>query len=132
MCYAKLQIFLMTFKLDHGENKKKMNVKSLSNIFRAASIRGVFDEVYQSDIKRRGIPDERNVRKSFESKANQPIMKKARDPTKLEIEIKSRFGKSHNISKTSLNTEQESRKNFAAKILEKASEIYDKINPVVE
>ena len=39
---------------------------------------------------------------------------------------------SHNISKTSLNTEQESRKNFAAKILEKASEIYDKINPVVE
>ena len=59
-------------------------------------------------------------------------MKKARDPTKLEIEIKSRFGKSHNISKTSLNTEQESRKNFAAKILEKATEIYDKINPVAE
>ena len=58
-------------------------------------------------------------------------MKKARDPTKLEIEIKSRFGKSHNISKTSLNTEQESRKNFAAKILKKATEIYDKINPVV-
>ena len=28
------------------ENKKKMNVKSLSNIFRAASISGVFDEVY--------------------------------------------------------------------------------------
>jgi hypothetical protein len=114
------------------ENKKKMNVKSPSNIFRAASISGVFDEVYQSDIKRRGVPDERNIRKSFESKANQPIMKKARDPTKLEIEIKSRFGKSHNISKTSLNTEQESRKNFAAKILKKATEIYDKINPAVE
>ena len=27
-------------------------------------------------------------------------------PTKLELEIKSRFGKSRNISKTSLNTEQ--------------------------
>ena len=114
------------------ENKKKMNVKSPSNIFRAASVSGVFDEVYQSDIKQRGIPDERNIRKSFKSKVNQPIMKKARDRTKLEIEIKSRFGKSRNISKTSLNTEQESKEDFKKKILEKVEEIYDKIHTKVE
>jgi hypothetical protein len=59
-------------------------------------------------------------------------MKKARDPTKLELEIKSRFGKSHNISKTSLNTEQESKEDFKKKILEKAEEIYDKIHTKVE
>jgi hypothetical protein len=114
------------------ENKKKMNVKSPSNTFRAASVRGVFDEVYQDDIKQRGVPDKRNIRKSFKSKANQPILKKARDPTKLELEIKSRFGKSHNISKTSLNTEQESKEDFKKKILEKAEEIYEKIHTKVE
>ena len=58
-------------------------------------------------------------------------MKKARDPTKLEIEIKSRFGKSHNISKTSLNTEQESKEDFKKKIFEKAEKIYEKIHTKV-
>lgn len=69
-----------------------------------------------------------NIRKSFTSKANQPIMRKVRDPTKLNIEIKSRFGKSHSISKTSLNAKQESKENFKKKILEKVEEIYKKIH----
>ena len=109
-----------------------MNVKSPSNIFIAVSVSGVFDEVYQSDIKQRGIPDERNIRKSFKLKVNQPIIKKAKDLTKLELEIKQRFGKSHNISKTSLNTKQESKEDFKKKIFEKAVEIYDKIHTKVE
>lgn len=110
------------------ENKERINLKSPSSIFRAASASGVFDEVYLSDIKKRGVPDKRNIRKSFVSKPNQPIMRKARDPTKVAMEIKSRFGKSCIISKTSLNTKQESKEDFKKKILKKAEEIYAKIH----
>ena len=58
-------------------------------------------------------------------------MRKARDPTKIQIEIKSTFGKSPIISKTSINTQQESKDIFIMKILEKADEIYEKISPKV-
>ena len=54
-------------------------------------------------------------------------MRKARDPTKIQVEIKSAFGKSPIISKTSINTQQESKEVFRKKILDKADEIYDKI-----
>ena len=113
------------------ENKKTIKAKSPSNIFRAASISDVFDQVYTGEIKKRGIPDERNIRKSFTSKQNQPIMRKARDPTKIQVEIKSTFGKSPIISKTSINTQQESKEIFRMKILEKADEMYEKIHPKV-
>ena len=63
---------------------------------------------------------------------NQSIMKKARYPTKLELEIKSRFGKSQNIYQDSLNTQQESKEDFKKKIFEKDEEIYDKINTKIE
>ena len=42
------------------------------------SISDIFDQVYTGEIKKRGIPDERNIRKSFTSKRNQPIMHKPR------------------------------------------------------
>ena len=113
------------------ENKKTIKVKSPSNIFRAASISDVFDKVHTGEIKKRGIPDERNIRKSFTSKQNQPIMRKARDRTKIQVEIKSAFGKSPIISKTSINTQQESKEIFKMKILEKADEMYEKIRPKV-
>ena len=113
------------------ENKKTIKAKSPSNIFRAASISDVFDQVYIGEIKKRGMPDERNIRKSFTSKQNQPIMRKARDPTKVQVEIKSSFGKSPIISKTSINTQQESKEIFRKKILDKADEIYDKIHTKV-
>ena len=71
------------------------------------------------------------IRKSFTSKKNQPIMRKARDPTKIQVEIKSSFGKSPIISKTSINTQQESKEIFRMKILEKADEMYEKIRTKV-
>ena len=85
------------------ENKKTIKAKSPSNILRAASISDVFDQVYTGEIKKRGIPDERNIRKSFTSKQNQPLMRSGRDPTKIQVEIKSAFGKSPIISKTSID-----------------------------
>ena len=113
------------------ENKKTIKAKSPSNIFRAAAISDVFDQVYTGEIKKRGMPDERSIRKSFTSKQNQPIMRKARDPTKIQVEIKSAFRKSPIISKTSINTQQESKEIFRKKILEKADEIYEKIHTKV-
>ena len=113
------------------ENKKTIKAKSPSNIFRAASISDIFDKAYTGEIKKRGMPDERNIRKSFTSKQNQPIMHKARDRTKLEVEIKSSFGKPPIISKTSINIQQDSKEIFRKKILDKADEIYDKIHTKV-
>ena len=46
----------------------------------------------------------------------------------MQVEIKSSFGKSPIISKTSINTQQESKEIFRKKILDKADEIYDKIH----
>ena len=83
------------------------------------------------EIKKRGIPDERNIRKSFTSKQNQPIMRKGRDPTKIPVEIKSTFGESPIVTKTSINTQQESKEIFKMKILEKADEMYEKIRPKI-
>ena len=118
----------MKLTLDLGKIKKTIKAKSLSNIFRTTSISDVFDQVYIGEIKKRCIPDERNIRKSFTSKQNQPIVRKARDPTKIQVEIKSSFGKSAIISKTSINTQQESKEIFRKKILDKVDEIYDKIH----
>ena len=94
------------------ENKKTIKAKSPSNIFRAASVSDVFDQVYTGKIKKRGMPDERSIRKSFTSKQNQPILRKVRDPTKLQVEIKSSFGKSPIISKNSINIQQKSKETF--------------------
>ena len=87
--------------------------------------------MYTGEIKKRGRPYERNIRKSFTSKQNQPILRKARDRIKIQVEIKSTFGKSPIISKISINTQQESKEIFRKKILDKADEIYDKIHTKV-
>ena len=58
-------------------------------------------------------------------------MRKSRDPTKVQVEIKSSFEKMPIISKTSINTQQESKENFRKKILEKADQIYEKIHTKV-
>ena len=61
------------------------------------------------EIKKRGVPDEGDITKSFTSKQNQPIIRNARDRIKVQVEIKSSFAKSPIISKTSINTQQDSK-----------------------
>ena len=51
--------------------------------------------------------------------------------TSCPAHIKSTFGKSPIVSKTSINTQQESKEIFRMKILEKADEMYEKIRPKV-
>ena len=58
--------------------------------------------------------------KSLLKKKNKPIMRKAKDHSKLSIEIKSTFGNDTNFSKTLINT------NYLFK--EKFQEIYTKKN----
>ena len=58
-------------------------------------------------------------------------MRKAIDRTKVHVKIKQTFGKTPIISKTSINTQQESKDIFRMKILEKADEIYEKIRPKI-
>ena len=58
-------------------------------------------------------------------------MRKVRDPTKIPMAIKSTFGESPIVTKTSINTQQESKEIFRMKILEKVDEMYEKIHPKV-
>ena len=77
------------------------------------------------------MPDARNIRNSFTSKQNKPRLRKSRNPTKIQVKIKLTFRKPPIVSKTSINTQQESKEIFRMKILEKADEMYNKINPKV-
>ena len=103
-----------------------MNLKSPSNIYRAASYSGIFDNIYQHDLKKRGIPDKRNIRKIFAKKENKPIMRKAKDHSKLSIEIKLTFENDTSFSKTSINTNDLLKENFQEICTKKMTEIYDK------
>ena len=116
----------MVYQIRRWENKKRLNLKSPSNIYRAASYSGIFDNIYQHDLKKRGIPDKRNIRKIFAKKENKSIMRKAKDPSKLSIEIKSTFGNDTSFSKTSINTNDLLKENFQEICTKKMTEIYDK------
>ena len=72
-----------------------------------------------------------NIRKSFTSKQNQPSLRRTREPTKIQVGIKSTFEKSPIFSKSSINIQQESKKISIMKMIEKADEMYDKIKPKV-
>ena len=50
-------------------------------------------------------------------------MRDIRDHTKIQVKIKSTFGKSPIVSKTSINTQQKSKEIFRMKILKKADAI---------
>ena len=53
-------------------------------------------------------------------------MRKAKDPSKLSIKIKSTFGNDTSFSKTSINTNDLLKENFQEICTKKMTEIYDK------
>ena len=61
------------------------------------------------------------MKKSFTFKQSQPIIRNTKNHTKIQVKIKSTFGKSPIVSKTSINTQQESQETFRMKILKKKS-----------
>ena len=62
---CKCSDLLKGYQIRPWENKKRLNLKSPSNIYRAASYSGIFDNIYQHDLKKRGIPDKRNIKKNL-------------------------------------------------------------------
>ena len=96
------------------ENKKTIKTKSSSNILRSASISDVFNQIYTGKMQKRGILDERNIKKSFTSKQIQPSMRNARNHAKMQVKIKSPI-----VSKTSISTQQEFKEIFEMKISQK-------------
>ena len=54
-------------------------------------------------------------------------MRKAKDPSKLSIEIKSTFGNDTSFSKTSINTNELLKENFQEICVKKMTEIYNKL-----
>ena len=123
---CKCSDLLKEYQIRPWENKERLNLKSPSNIYRAASYSGIFDNIYQDNLKKRGIPDKRNIRKIFAKKENKPIMRKTKDPSKLSIEIKSTFGNGTNFSKTSINTNYLFKEKFQEICTKKMIKIYDK------
>ena len=111
------------------ENKKDKNKKSPSRIFRALSNSDILDNIDQAVLKKRGIPNEKNIRKFFHSSENQPIIHKDSSKSAIEIEIKSRFGNNPQTSKTSVNVDPNSNNLPLELIVKKTEELCNKIWP---
>ncbi len=94
---------LQNLQIRKWENKKKVNFKSPWQTYRAAANSGIFDKAYNDNLKKRGIPTDKNIRKKFVTIEKQAILRKAKDPSKLEIAIKSTFENTAKITKASLN-----------------------------
>ena len=73
--------------------------------------------------KQRGIPDHRNIRKSFTKKPNTPVISTSERNNNIEISIKVPFGKSRKFAKTSFNANDLDRETLIAKF----SILHDKI-----
>ncbi len=66
--------------------------------------------------KIRGIPDHRNIRKSFSKKANAPVISKNSKKCNVEIVIKVPFGKNKKFAKPAFNVNQLDEQKLIAKI----------------
>ncbi len=66
--------------------------------------------------KIRGIPDHRNIRKSFSKKPNAPVISKNSKKDNVEISIKVPFGKNRKFTKAAFNVNQLDEQILIAKI----------------
>ena len=56
---------LQNLQIRKWESEKKVNFKSPWQTYRAAANSSIFDEAYDDNFKKRGIPTDRNIRKRF-------------------------------------------------------------------
>ena len=87
------QNLLNICSLRKWENKNIPCSKSPWKVFREAAMSNIFDEVDTTAVKKRGIPTEKNIRKTYRISENQPIIRAHNKQPKIEIAIKSRSGK---------------------------------------
>jgi hypothetical protein len=77
----------------------------------------------------RGIPDERNVRKSFAKNPNAPVISKSKRNNNIEITIKVPFGKSIKFAKTSFNANDLDKETLTAKVFALCKKITANTDP---
>lgn len=116
-------------RLRKWENKRKVNLNSPCQVYRAAAESNLFDRLDSSTLKKRGIPTRKNIRKIFTSSEACPILRKETDPYKIEIAIKSRFKNIVRITKTSINVNRNFREVFKKQIVTKSQNICSKMWP---
>lgn len=76
---------------------------------------------------KRGIPDRRNVRQTFLSNPDAPVIVKARKKDNIEISIKMQFGEKKHFAKTAINSSKKTLGEFSIK----TEEIFDKISKIL-
>ena len=122
-----LKDYVQTVK-DYDWYKSKNKNKTPSIVYR--SISELKDSFYDitSPPKIRGIPDERNIRKSFTKKGKAPVIIKSTKSDKVEICIKVPFGKTKKFVQTAFNANKLDKQTLIAKI----SDLHKKIMPIPE
>ena len=122
-----LKDYIQTVK-DYDWHKSKNKNKTPSIVYR--SISALEDRF--SDItlppKVRGIPDERNTRKSFTKKERSPVITKNTKSDQVEICIKVPFGKTRKFAQTAFNVNELDKQTFITKM----SALHEKIMPIPE
>ena len=73
-----------------------------------------------------GIPDERNIRKSFTKKERAPVITKSTKSDQVEICIKVPFGKTRKFAQTAFNVNELDKQTFITKM----SALHEKIMPI--
>ena len=68
-------------------------------------------------VMTRGIPDERNVRQSFVTQPNSPVIKKNTQKDTIEISVKVPFGKNKKFAKTAFNANNLNQAEISDKIV---------------
>ena len=106
---------------------KKLTNSTPSDIYVSLSeIKHNFQNITDSTIIR-GIPNEKNIRTSFEKKEYSPVIIKSILKNNNAIIIKVLFGKSIKITKTVLNANNINKKTLSKKILV----IFDEISEII-
>ena len=111
----------LTKEYDWYKSKGRNSTPSL--VYRSISeLKNKFKNITDSP-KQRGIPDYRNIRKSFIQKPNAPVISKSERNNNIEISIKVPFGKNRKFAKTSFNANDLDQEILFTKI----STLHDKI-----
>lgn len=112
-----------TLTKDYDWYKSKGKDLTPSLVYRSISeLKDNFTNITQNS-RPRGIPDHRNIRKSFTKKSNAPVISKNSKKDNIEISIKVPFGKSRKFTKAALNAKNLNEQIFATKV----SALYKKI-----
>ena len=117
----------LTKEYDWYKSKGRNSTPSL--VYRSISeLKNNFKDITKSP-KPRGIPDHRNIRKSFAKKPNAPVISKSERNNNIEISIKVPFGKSRKFAKTSFNANGLDQETLIAKISALHAKVLSNLDP---